>query len=270
VNGRKISAVIVMVLSAILTLVLLGGIVGTWAVRAQANHAVTALSQGVDQGLSIALDRLSRLDGQITQAEARAQTLQETASKVGDNAEENQVLLTRIQQTVSDELAPVIERIDESVSAVADLVRSANQSVQALNALPFVHIEVPGAEQFRKLTARSDELKAAAQDLRAEVKQTSAAVMKKSVQSIIAGVRRIASVLGEAHAVVAELTSRLTNIQGIVPVAVSRVESFVNIGAWVFTLLMLLLSLGQVSLFLHGYALYTGRDPLAPRAEAKS
>ena len=39
--------------------------------------------------------------------------------------------------------------------------------------------------------------------------------------------------------------------------------SWLNLAVWVLTVVMLLLGLGQVSLFLHGYSLYTGRDTLA-------
>ena len=190
-NGKRIAALILMIVSIILTLVLVVGIVGVWIVRGQATNAITALSQGIDQGLTITLDRLSRLDGQLVQAETRTQELQQNAARVGDKVDENQVVLTLIQQTVGDELVPLIERIQESVSAVADLVRSANQSVQALNALPFVSIEVPGSEQIRKLSARSDELKTAAQDLRTQVKQTSAALTQKTIETVTRSVQQL-------------------------------------------------------------------------------
>jgi hypothetical protein len=262
-NGKRIAAVILMIVSIILTLLLVVGIVGVWVVRGEATHAVSALSQGVEQGLTITLDRLSRLDGQLVQVGTRTQELQQSAGRVGDNAAENQLVLTAIQQTVGDELVPLIERIQESVSAVADLVRSANQSVQALNALPFVSIEVPGSEQLGKLSARSDELKTATQDLRAQVKQTSAAVMQKTIATITLSLQQIESALGEAHTVVTELTARLTSVQGLVPLAINRILSWINLAVWVLTVLMLLLGLGQASLFLHGYSLYTGRDPLA-------
>jgi hypothetical protein len=259
-----------MIVSIILTLVLVVGIVGVWIVRGQATNAITALSQGIGQGLTITLDHLSRLDGQLGQAETRTQELQQNAARVGDKVDENQVVLTLIQQTVGDELVPLIERIQESMSAVTDLVRSVNQSVQALNAMQFVHIEVPGSEQIRALSARSDELKAAAQDLRTQVKQTSAAVTQKAIGTVTSSVQQLTRALGEAHTVVAELTARLTAIQGLVPLAANHILSWINITVWVSTLVLLLLGLGQVSLFLHGYSLYTGRDPLARWREGKS
>jgi hypothetical protein len=262
-NGKRITAVILMIVSIVLTLLLVAGIVGVWVVRGEVTHAVTALSQGVDQGLTVTLDRLSRLDGQLVQAGTRTQELQQNAARVGDNAAENQLVLTAIQQTAGDELVPLIERIQESVSAVADLVRSANQSIQALNALPFVSIEVPGSEQLGKLSARSDELKTATQDLRTQVKQTSAAVVQKTIATITHSLQQIEGALGEAHTVVAELTARLTSIQGLVTLAAGQIISWINLAIWVLTVVMLLLGLGQVSLFLQGYALYTGRDPLA-------
>jgi uncharacterized phage infection (PIP) family protein YhgE len=262
-NGKRIAAVILMIASIVLALLLVVGIAGVWVGRGEVTHAVTALSQGVDQGLTITLDRLSRLDGQLVQAGTRTQELQQNAARVGDNAAENQLVLTAIQQTVGDQLAPIIERIQESVSAVADLVRSVNQSVQALNALPFVSIEVPGAEQLGKLSARSDELNAAAQDLRTQVQQTSAALTQKTIEAVTRSAQQLSTVLGDAHTAVTELTARLTGVQGLVPLAVNRVRSWINIAVWVLTVLMLLLGLGQVSLFLHGYSLYTGRDPLA-------
>ena len=261
--GKRIAAVILMIVSIVLTLLLVVGIVGVWVVRGEATHAVTALSQGVDQGLTITLDRLSRLDAQLVQAGTRTQELQQNAARVGDNAAENQLVLTLIQQTVGDELVPVIERVQESVSAVADLVRSANQSVQALNALPFVSIEVPGSEQLGKLSARSDELKTATQDLRTQVKQTSAALTQKTIATVTRSVQQIEGALGETRTVVAELTARLTTVQGLVPLAANRMLSWLNLAVWVLTVVMLLLGLGQVSLFLHGYSLYTGRDTLA-------
>ena len=85
----------------------------------------------------------------MSQTATRTQALQQHAAQVGATVDENQVALRLIQQTVGDELGPLIERIQESISAVGDLVRSVNQSVQALNALPFVSIEVPGTEQFQ-------------------------------------------------------------------------------------------------------------------------
>ena len=82
-NGKRIAAVILMIVSIILTLLLVVGIVGVWVVRGEATHAVSALSQGVEQGLTITLDRLSRLDGQLVQAGTRTQELQQSAAPCG-------------------------------------------------------------------------------------------------------------------------------------------------------------------------------------------
>jgi hypothetical protein len=136
--------------------------------------------------------------------------------------------------------------------------------------LPFVSIEVPGSEQSGKLSARSDELKTATQGLRTQVKQTSAAVMQKTIATITSSLQQIEGALGEGHTAVADLTARLTTIQGLVPLAVNHILSWLNLAVWVLTAVMLLLGLGQVSLFLHGYALYTGRDPLARWRNGKS
>ena len=164
---------------------------------------------------------------------------------------------------------PIIERTQESVSAVADLVRSANQSVQALNALPFVSIEVPGAEQLGKLSASSDELQVAAQDLRTQVKQTSAALTQKTIETVTRSAQQLSSVLGEAHTAVTESRRGSLPSRGL-SLGVNRILSWLNLAVWVLTVVMLLLGLGQVSLFLHGYALYTGRDPLVRWRNGKS
>jgi hypothetical protein len=264
-NGKRIAALIVMIVSVMLTLVLIMGIAGLWVGRGQATGAITALAQGVDQGFTIALTRLDRIDGQLSLAATRTQALQQHAIQVGATVDENQLALRFIQQTVGDELGPLIDRIQESISAVGDLVRSVSQSIQALNALPFVSIEVPGAEQIKKLSTRSDELEAAAQDLRRQAKETSAAALQKTVATTASAVGQLDSAIGATHIEVVDFTTRLRALQGLVPLAVGRVITWINIAVWVLTVLMLLLALGQVSLFLHGYALFTGKDPLASR-----
>jgi hypothetical protein len=269
-NGKRIAALILMIVSVVLMLVLIVAVAGLWTGRALATNAITVLAHGADQGFTITIEHLNRVDGQLSQAAARTQALQQHAAQVGATAEANQVALTFIQQTVSDELGPLIERIQEGVSAVGDLVRSVNQSVQALNALPFVHVEVPGAEQFKKLSAHSDELQAATQDLRSQAKETSAAALQKTIETTTRTVQRLDSALGEAHSVVVDLTTELKATQGLVPLAADRVLSSLDVAVWVLTVIMLLLGLGQVSLFLHGYALYTRRDPVKSSETALS
>ena len=270
-TAKRVLALIVMVVSVLMVVLLVSGIVGTWLAKGPVLDVVQVVFESTDRLLSMANDRLTRVNDGLGQAETRVKTLQENIAQTGADLEQNSLLLNLASQTVGEELGPAIAQVRDGVEAVGELIQTVDQTMQAINALPFVSLEVPGSEQVQQLSESAANLQTAAQELRTQLKTARAERIQEAAEAISRPLQALESGLAEAQSAVSGASQRVLDRQARLRATYEQIVFWINLLVWIVTVLLVLLILGQVALFLYAYSFYTGKDLLAlyrtPRGE---
>ena len=136
---QRILAVMAMVLSVLLIILLVVGIVGTWTLNsALADSAVRVLT-GLDAVLGNSQSALSELDTAVGGARQRLGAFDETVATAAANLQDP-ILLAAVADRLDLGIAPAVEEVRSTVQSIRETVLVAQNTMQTLNALPFVSI----------------------------------------------------------------------------------------------------------------------------------
>jgi hypothetical protein len=274
-TARKITSVIVMVLSILLLVVMLAGAIGIWFVRAPAIQLVTDVSTTADNIATRALEILVVVDTTIARGQA---TLDEAVSAVeagGEQINQTSLALVALERLFDTDLDPAIERLTTLVSDVRSTVTLLHGSVRLVQLIP--------SNRDRKLIDTADQLltqiKQVGQsvaDARQAVKDAKASAVNRAVTTVTDPLTRASERLSTTSGNLSALQTTIAEEQARLRVLTQQIITGITLAVIVLCLGFLWAAFAQVALFVHAYGVYTGRDPLArwhdrkPEAQANA
>ena len=175
-TGRKIWYGTVIVLSALVGLISIAGILGTWVT----GRALSDFTVGVLAGLEQAAGRAQILVGNVDSGLADIQGLTTqiggATQQVGDNVNEKGVVLTLLPEDRERRLMEKAQGMVDSLTAIRGVVTSAFDIYQAVDRLPFISLPKPATDTVDKLEQASNELQSMVNELAQAVRDFRAGV----------------------------------------------------------------------------------------------
>jgi hypothetical protein len=262
---QRILAVVMMVLSVLLAIVCVGGIVGGWVISSQLSNGIARVATGVDAGLARAEDALGRLDGAVGNARDRVAEFDEAVETAGENFVENPVILTAISERLDLGLGPAVEEVRGTVQNLREAIVVAQNTVQTLNALPFVSLGGKVADDS-KLQALADgitELQEGVQGVRDGVREAKAGAAESLVSRLGQRTARLDAGLETVGAAVSGFGDRASTLRTEVAALKTKLTRWLTIAAVLITLVLLWLIYTQVVAFVLGLSVYQGKNLFA-------
>jgi len=262
---KRILAATVMVFSVLLIILLLAGIVGSWIVNASLSDGIVQVSTGIDTVLANTDNALTRLDTTVSSARQRVDLFDETVAAAGENLAENPVLLTAIAERLDLGIAPAVDEVRGTVQTIRETILVAQNTVQALNALPFVSIGGSVADEG-KLQTLSEALTSLTDGVR-EIRDGVRAARTEAVSGVVttlgqgtsrldAGLETIETAVSGAEARVSALRTEVSDLK-------SRLTFWLDAASVMITLALLWLIFAQVVTFVFGLSIYKGENLFA-------
>ncbi|WP_374687618.1 hypothetical protein [Promineifilum sp.] len=165
---KSILAVIAVILAVVGVVLSGAGIYYSWALNGPATETLTGVLSSAARGLTAADRALTRATDGLGRAETAVSTVEGAALAVGETLVETDLAFALLERTVGDTLFPAVAAAHETLRTTAEMVVAFNDSLEAVNRLPFV--EVPTLTE--ELGVAADQLAAAQQriaDVRAEL-----------------------------------------------------------------------------------------------------
>ena len=262
---KRILAVAVMVLSVLLAVLLVAGIVGCWIVNTSLTDGIVRVSTGIDNTLGNAASALSRLDTAVSGARQRVDLFDETVAQAGENPAENPVLLTAVAERLDLGIAPAIEEVRGTVQTIREAILVAQNTVQAVNALPFVSIGGSVADDG-KLQTLSDGLTSLTEgvrEIRDGIRAARAEVITSVVTTLGQGTTRLDAGLDTIQTTVSGDRDRVSALRREVAEVESTLTFWLDAASAVITLALLWLIFAQVITFVFGLSVYKGENLFA-------
>jgi methyl-accepting chemotaxis protein len=266
-NLKRILAVIVMVISALVLVLSLTGIVGAWIVRAQLATDLVDIATEAEARATTAKRGLDWLDAALTRAHDQVAGVERDVQAFGANLEQNRPLLSAISDRLAIELGPLFDSAREFMTTIRETVTAVNSAIEAINAIPFISIPVPELERMEKLSQDVDSLRTQVQDLRTTIDERQSEIIQGSVSIVTTPTSQIGSTLGEMQTTVSGYSQQIGAVQERLSDFKAEIGGRLTWAAVILTLILLWLAFSQIGLLVLGWRFFSGRDLLAQKRQ---
>ena len=262
---KRVLAVTVMVFSVLLIILLVVGIVGSWIVNASLTDGIVRVSTGIDTVLANTDNALSRLDTTVSSARQRVDLFDETVAAAGENLADNPVLLTAIAERLDLGIAPAVDEVRGTVQTIRETILVAQNTVQALDALPFVSIGSSVADdgKLQTLSEALTSLTDGVQQIRDAVRAARTEAITDVVTTMGQGTSRLDDGLETIETAVSGAGDRVSALRTEVSEFESTLTFWLDAASLMITLALLWLIFAQVVTFVFGLSMYKGENLFA-------
>ncbi len=259
---KKVAAVLVMILSALLLIVMLAGIAGAWWGQGQLRGLVTEVAATLDATLERSQNAVNQIDKLVVAAQGRVDVASTNVTKAGTKIEETNLALVALEKLLDQDLSPTVEQITQRASDTRDTLTLAESTIRLMSL-------VPGSSDNKLLNLANEviqkirALDQAIQDARASIQGAKSQATADVVGKLTTPLGKVSEALGGVSADLAATSQRIDERQSQLAALADRVRLVITLLAVGFTLGLLWMALAQLALFVHAYGIFTGRDPLA-------
>jgi hypothetical protein len=259
---RKIISWILIVMGSLLLGLSVIGIGVIWIYRVPWTNQAVARLQEVDKQLADAQAALHSGREELQRTLRIIEAAEKSLSSLKEELVQAKILTDEVNGTLNTQLLPGLQATRDQIGQLNGTLQGLRDSLQVLNDLPFVNLDLPGDQFLSDMQSGVDDLDkqvGTAQDL---IKKASTFVSdtsylmggdlgdtKKRIQELLDTVTEYDEKLGGWH----------EQLRG----TIASVPRWINQAAVGLTLFLLWFSLSQFGLILHGLALQQGYHPLA-------
>ena len=261
---RKVLAVIVIIISALLILVNLAGLMGVWWTEATVmgiiSDAVT-LTDTIFQRTQVGVDRLNTRLGDVQTGVRNVET---ELRQVGDKVTETNLVLATLQAATERDITPAVDRLQAATENLNETLDNLDRTLRLLDRMTRGDNSVNNTvSNLRTVLAFVQDVQQDVQDLRQALQNKKQEAVSDTVDRVTRPIQRLDDRLGVAQG---RLTTASTNIaDGRERLA--RLHSNINLAlfllALALTFVILWGILALLALILYAVAFLRGHDPIA-------
>ncbi len=260
--GRKIWSMTLMVLS---TIFFIGSVIGmgtVWYYNEPLTQEITIRLQKIDGELAQAQSALTEAQGELERA-LRIVIAAETALEaLSQQTAQAQDILGNVKGTIDEKLLPGLNTSRDKVSQVKEMVESLRGTLETINNLPLVDLDIPGDELLANIIAAADSLDAEIANVEDIAKQAS--TFAGDTSYLIGGdLSETKTSMTNLLAVIEEYDEKITSWQEQIAVWEQSQPGWIDNTSISLTVFLLWFAFSQAGLFLIGYTAWKGRDPFA-------
>ena len=258
--ARKILRGTLIALSAVFLIASLVGIGVVWYYKEPVTSETLSKMDDVDAELALAQVALRDAQDELDRALRFVDSAEKALETFSDQLAVTKELLDTVTNVLDKTITPSLEasrkKIDEAQKTMDDL----RASIENLNRIPFVNIDIPDDGILNSFTEIMDSLES--EVVRVEEMADQASVFMKDTSYLMGGD------LGETRENILELQGVITEYEGKIDtwrrqLMTLKVEfpGWVDRSAAILTIFFLWFGFSQLGLLLHGLTLWKGGDP---------
>lgn len=260
--ARKILSGILIALSVILLIASLVGIGAIWYYKGPVTDETLSRMDDVDAELSLAQVALGDAQGELDRALRFVDSAEEALETFSDQMAVAKELLDTVTNVLDETITPSLEtsrkKIDEAQKTMDDL----RASIENLNRIPFVDIDVPDDGILKSFVKIMDSLES--EVIRVEDMADQASVFMKDTSYLMGGdLGETRDNILKLRGVITEYEGKLDTWRGQLMTLKVEFPGWVDRAAIILTVFLLWFGFSQLGLLLHGLTLWKGGDPYA-------
>lgn len=260
-NTRRAISLAAIILSSVFLAVSLAGIILTWSAYQRLNDDVMGRVEAVEADLRSAREDLQTVKAEMDAVQEQIDALKVALETLGvDGAaslEGVAALIGRLEGTLTPFISGVAERVEDLRDAVVRL----KETIERLNELPLVNLQIPGVEQLDEATAALEELQSDIEQGRDQISSASQ-ITEDTIDTLTTGfadleesAQSLSAALGGYDAMISGYLEEIDALQANLP-------RWSIIAAISLTVVFVWLGFSQAALFVLAWSFYRGEDLL--------
>lgn len=237
-TGRKIWIWTAIVISALTLALMVGGILGTWAIRGVAIDVVSAALNGIHEVAGVGREAVGKIDGGVTELRTKIGDVEDAVDQVSQNVSDQGLVMTVLPPAKEQELVSIASEIRATVESIVGVFEAATGMWKSIDRLPFVDLPELEAEKATKLQSSVQGISDGVNQLATDIQQFRDGVAGK-IDTVSTAAGTVNTRLGVTQDNLATLDSELDHVQVRVLELISTFRTAVTILAIVAILVQI-------------------------------
>lgn len=259
---RRAISLTLIVLSAIFLLVSLGGIILTWRYHQRLNGDLRGRLETIEADLRSAQGDLQTVKTELDAVQEQIDALQAALQTLGIDGAASLEAVAGLVARLEGTLTPFVTAVAERVEGLRDAVTNLKETIERLNELPLVNLNIPGVEQLEAAADNLEELQSDIVEGRDQITQVSQ-ITQDTIDSLTTGfadleksVQTLSAALGGYDTKITSYLVELDDLQTNLP-------RWASTAAISLTVIFVWLGFSQAAVFVLAWSFYQGEDLLA-------
>ncbi len=256
---KRIIALVIIVLSCIFFVLSLAGVIGIWVYNQPLTERALTTIESTSTDLDGAAAAIEISKTELISAQAQIDLLQAILETLGINAAEDLNRLADIVGRVEDTLMPVIDSVSGGISTLRDALLSIKDTIEMVNELPLVNIQIPGMEAIEEGAAQLESLQNQIEEGGGKIEQLSQTT-QNTVDSLSTGFASLETSINALLETLDEYEEKIISTQDQLEYLGANVALWIDLASALLTVILVWLGISQVGLFILGWSLFKGVD----------
>ena len=235
--SSRIFAGLTVFLCAIVLLISVAGVIGTWVAGRAVSDAAVQLLNGVDKAAGAARTMIAQVNTEVGQVRDQVTKVKTATDQLSQNVSDKGLVLTLIPPETDSELLASVRKVAESVANIREAVTSAIDLYRAMSKLPFVSLPQPDPESWGKVGDLATTLQTGVQDLTAAITEFRSAA-SGTVSKVTDGISRVEGGLSNVETTLNSVDTQLAAAQAQAAQLSQTIPTAFTVAMIVLTLFM--------------------------------
>jgi TolA-binding protein len=258
---KRIIALILLVASVIFFIASLVGIVFTWVYRQQFSVNASSRLGSIEADLVTAQADLQAAKTELDSTQLQIDALQRALETLGLKGAEDIQAIGELVGKLEDTLVPIISAVADRVKGFQEAIDKLKDTIEKLNQLPLVDLEIPGIEQLEDASTRLEDIYSQVVDGRQKVSDVTE-LTRDTVASLTTGFAELEGSVQTLSATLGAYSAKISAYQAEVDYLQANLPRWINTAAVLLTVLLMWLAFSQLALFVLAWSFYKGEDLL--------
>ncbi len=258
---KRIIALVLVILSVIFFIASLAGIALTWVYSQQFSDSTMNRLDAIETDLRTAQTDLHNAKTELDSAQKQIDSLQTALQTLGVEGSDDIQAIGDLVGKLEDNLVPFISAVAERVESFRQTLASIKETIEKLNQLPLVNIEIPGIEQLEQASASLDNVYNQILEAQGKVSEISQ-LTQDTVTSLTSGFAGLEQSTQTLSATLGAYDAKFSAYLAEVVYLKANLSRWIDTAAILLTVLLVWLAFSQVALFLLAWSFYRGEDLL--------
>lgn len=256
---KRIIALVIIVLSCIFFVLSLAGVIGIWVYNQPLTERTLTTIETTSADLDGAAAAIELSKAELISAQAQIDLLQAILETLGVNAAEDLDRLADIVGRVEGTLMPVIDSVSGGINTLRDALLSIKDTIEMVNELPLVNIEIPGMEAIEEGANQLDNLGNQIEEGGGKIEQLSQTT-QNTVDSLSTGFASLERSITSLLETLDEYEAKILSSQEQLAYLEGNMALWLDLASGLLTVILVWLGISQVGLFILGWSLFKGVD----------
>ncbi|MBN8655768.1 MAG: hypothetical protein J0M11_08530 [Anaerolineae bacterium] len=259
---RKIAAGILIGLGSLIFLASLVGMVLAWVYNEPLTLEATTRLEEVETQLSQIQIDLRKAKSEVERALRIIQSAEDALLSLTQQTADAKEVLEQVNQTLDDELIPGLDSTRTRISEVRTVLEDLRGSLEQLNSLPFIELNVPGDELLSNLISEVDSLDSEIANVQ-DLAQRASVFISDTSYLLGGDFQSTKKNLQDLLEVLEGYDGKLTGWLDQVAMLKESAPGWIDNASISLTVVLFWFAFSQLGLILHGLSIWHGENPLA-------